>query len=63
MQLEQLEVLNGYEKQQIGERQALPERYLGVSDEELDVRISAARSALGDRLLILGHPYQRDEGF
>ena len=63
MQLEQLEVLNGYEKQQIGERQALPERYLGVSDEELDVRISAARSALGDRLLILGHHYQRDEVF
>ena len=63
MQLEQLEVLNGYEKQQIGERQALPERYLGVSDEELDVRISAARSELGDRLLILGHHYQRDEVF
>ena len=63
MQLEQLEVLNGYEKQQIGERQALPERYLGVSDEELDVRISAARSALGDRLLVLGHHYQRDEVF
>ena len=63
MQLEQLEVLNEYEKQLIGERQALPERYLGVSDEELDVRISAARSALGDRLLILGHHYQRDEVF
>ena len=63
MQLEQLEVLNGYEKQQIGERQALPECYLGVSDEELDVRISAARSALGDRLLLLGHHYQRDEVF
>ena len=63
MQLEHLEVLNGYETQQIGERQALPERYLGVSDEELDVRISAARSALGDRLLILGHHYQRDEVF
>ena len=63
MQLEQLEVLNDYEKQQIGERQSLPERYLGVSDEELDVRISAARSELGDRLLILGHHYQRDEVF
>ena len=63
MQLEQLEVLNDYEKQQIGERQSLPERYLGVSDEELEVRISAARSALGDRLLILGHHYQRDEVF
>ena len=59
----QLEVLNEYERQQIGERQPLPERYLGVSDEELEVRISAARAALGDRLVILGHHYQRDEVF
>jgi len=59
----QLEVLNEYERQQIGERQPLPERYLGVSDEELEVRISAARVALGDRLVILGHHYQRDEVF
>jgi len=59
----QLEVLNEYERQQIGERQPLPERYLGVSDEELEVRISAARLALGDRLVILGHHYQRDEVF
>ena len=59
----QLELLNEYERQQIGERQPLPERYLGVPDEELEVRISAARSALGDRLVILGHHYQRDEVF
>ena len=59
----QLEVLNEFERQQIGERQPLPERYLGVSDEELEVRISAARLALGDRLVILGHHYQRDEVF
>ncbi|MEC9302573.1 MAG: quinolinate synthase NadA [Acidobacteriota bacterium] len=59
----QLELLNEYERQQIGERQPLPERYLGVSDEELEVRISAARVALGDRLVILGHHYQRDEVF
>lgn len=59
----QLEVLNEYERQQIGERQPLPERYLGVSDEELEVRISAARAALGDRLVVLGHHYQRDEVF
>jgi len=58
-----LEVLNEYERQQNGERQPLPERYLGVSDEELEVRISAARVALGDRLVILGHHYQRDEVF
>lgn len=58
-----LEALIEYEQQQIGERQALPERYLGVSEDELDARISAARASLGDRLVILGHHYQRDEVF
>src|SRR4029077_19370057 len=43
------------------ERQALPERYLGLSDEEMDARIAAARATLGPRLVILGHHYQRDE--
>ncbi len=32
-----------------------------MDGEELDRRIIAARSALGDRLVILGHHYQRDE--
>ena len=59
----QLEVLNEYERTQIGERQPLPERYLGVADAELDARIAAARATLGARLLILGHHYQRDEVF
>jgi quinolinate synthase len=54
-------LLTEYEKTQIGERQALPERYLGLSDEEMDVRIAAAKAALGRRLVILGHHYQRDE--
>jgi quinolinate synthase len=40
---------------------ALPERYTRASQEELAERIGAARAALGDRLLILGHHYQRDE--
>ena len=31
--------------------------------DELDARISASRAALGDRLVILGHHYQRDEVF
>jgi quinolinate synthase len=39
----------------------LPERYLGLSDEELDRRMTAARAKLGSRLIILGHHYQRDE--
>src|SRR6478609_7108418 len=54
-------LLTEYEKTQIGERQALPERYLGLSDEEMDRRIAAAKAALGTRLVILGHHYQRDE--
>src|SRR5438876_4285559 len=54
-------LLTEYEKEHIGERQALPERYLGLSDEEMDARIGAARAALGRRLVILGHHYQRDE--
>jgi quinolinate synthase len=56
-----LPVLNEVEKASIRERQALPEAYLGLSDEEMDLRIDAARAALGDRLVILGHHYQRDE--
>src|SRR4051812_1296096 len=56
-----LPVLTAYEKEHISERQPLPERYLGLSDEEMDVRIAAARKALGRRVVILGHHYQRDE--
>ena len=56
-----LPVLTAYEKEHISERQPLPERYLGLSDEEMDARITAARAALGGRLVILGHHYQRDE--
>jgi quinolinate synthase len=56
-----LPVLTAYEKEHISERQPLPERYLGLSDEEMDRRIAAARSTLGRRLVILGHHYQRDE--
>ena len=54
-------VLTEFEKSHISERQPLPERYLGLSDEELDRRIVAAKAALGSRLMILGHHYQRDE--
>jgi quinolinate synthase len=54
-------LLTEYEKTQISERQPLPERYLGLADDELDRRITAAKAALGGRLVILGHHYQRDE--
>ncbi len=56
-----LPVLNEVEKANIRERQPLPERYLGLSDDEMADRIAAARATLGDRLVILGHHYQRDE--
>src|SRR5437763_15337102 len=35
--------------------------YESLPDDELDRRITAARAALGARLTILGHHYQRDE--
>jgi quinolinate synthase len=39
----------------------LPREYRNASKQELDLRIRAAKQALGDRLVILGHFYQRDE--
>ena len=35
--------------------------YERLTDDELDARIRAAKAALGARLTILGHHYQRDE--
>ncbi|WP_420637684.1 quinolinate synthase NadA [Candidatus Poriferisocius sp.] len=39
----------------------LPERYSTASPEQLAGWIGDAKTALGDRLFILGHHYQRDE--
>ncbi|MBD1540860.1 quinolinate synthase NadA [Arthrobacter sp. IA7] len=39
----------------------LPEEYKLAGEAELDARIRAAKAALGDRAVILGHFYQRDE--
>jgi quinolinate synthase len=39
----------------------IPERYRDMAAEEVAGRIAAARAALGTRLVILGHHYQRDE--
>ena len=41
--------------------QKLPISYMKTSPEDLDVHIAEARAALGQRLVILGHHYQRDE--
>src|SRR5436309_7457048 len=54
-------MLTAYEKEHVSERQPLPERYLGLSDEEMDARIAAAKARLGRRVVMLGHHYQRDE--
>ena len=59
--MDQIKVLTQVEKQSIGERQPIPEKYLRLSDDEMDARIAAAKATLGDRLVILGHHYQRDE--
>lgn len=37
------------------------EDYVHLSEEELDRRIREAKRALGDRVMILGHHYQRDD--
>ena len=41
--------------------QRLPREYIGLKPEDLHARIAAAREKLGERLVILGHHYQRDE--
>ena len=56
-----VQLLTAYEKSQLVERQPLAERYLGLSDEEMDARLGVAKAALGERLVVLGHHYQRDE--
>ena len=56
-----IKLLTDVEKASIGERQPLPERYLRLSDDEMDERIATAKKTLGDRVVILGHHYQRDE--
>jgi quinolinate synthase len=56
-----IKLLTQVEKQSIGERQPIPEKYLRLSDDEMDARIAAAKKSLGERLVILGHHYQRDE--
>ena len=40
---------------------ALPEAYRLATNDELHERIRAAKATLGDRVVVLGHFYQRDE--
>src|SRR5574341_2334593 len=40
---------------------ALPETVAAASDEQIQERIVEAKRVLGNRLVILGHHYQRDE--
>ncbi len=56
-----IKLLTQVEKESIGERQPLPEHYLRLSDDEMDARIAEAKRTLGERVVILGHHYQRDE--
>jgi quinolinate synthase len=42
-------------------QQPLPERYSTASADELTRMIGAAKAALGSRLFVLGHHYQRDD--
>ena len=42
-------------------QQPLPERYSAATTDELTRMIGAAKAALGSRLFILGHHYQRDD--
>jgi quinolinate synthase len=39
----------------------LPPEYVSMSPADLDARIAAAKEKLGERLMILGHHYQREE--
>jgi quinolinate synthase len=59
--MDTLQVLTAYERTRLTDRQPLPDAYLRLSDDEMAMRIAGAKAALGSRLVILGHHYQRDE--
>ncbi len=61
MMATQVQLLTDFERTRLQERQPLPEAYLRLTDAEMELRIAAAKAALGTRLVILGHHYQRDE--
>jgi quinolinate synthase len=51
------DVLPGDAPKQVG----LPQEYRNASRAELDLRIRAAKAALGERVVVLGHFYQRED--
>src|SRR5438067_183814 len=53
--------LTEYENTQLSDRQPLPDAYRRLADGEMSLRLAAAKAALGERLVVLGHHYQRDE--
>ena len=55
-------LLTDFEKEHISERQALPEKYLGLSDDEMDRRIAAARATLGNVFLLELGQQRNDRG-
>src|SRR5579883_980824 len=52
---------NRAKREQSNRPDAIPTLYAEMEGEELHRRISAAKAELGERLVILGHHYQRDE--
>src|SRR5437879_1885177 len=42
-------------------QRGIPEAYWGLGAEELVRRVHAAREALGERAVVLGHHYQRED--
>ena len=53
--------LGGFDPRAPLVQRPLPAKYWQLADAELAERIAAARTALGSRVVILGHHYQRDE--
>ena len=49
--------------EQLKNNDAMPESYLQANSDDLFERAMAAKNALGSRLFILGHHYQKDEVF
>ncbi len=58
---EALDARRAAPKNEMMTRTMLPEVYLSLDDAALSERIAAAKRALGSRLVILGHHYQRDD--
>ena len=44
-------------------KELLPEKYYGMSTEDLEARVREIKEKMGKKLFILGHHYQRDEVF